>query len=128
MTLLADDTVKARKRHRCFLCYCSIWPGETYRRTSQAWEGSINRLEEHPECARVGGHYYRAFGGWDEGYTGEDVYEWLRDAYFNLITERWEVGDMTRDEHKVFSRFRQSQARYEIRHAMKNDRWLKEAS
>lgn len=129
--LLSDDIVVARKRHRCFLCRCSIWPGQKYRRTSQVWEGSIERLCEHEECSRVGGHYYRAFGGWDEGYQGEDVYEWLRECHSPRMHstrrrdyEVWHVGDMTRDERKVFSRMRQSQARYEIRHAMEKDRWI----
>jgi hypothetical protein len=61
----------------------------------------------------------------DEGYEGEGTYEAMIGEYRDYRRRVYLTGDMSRDERRVLSRFRQLQARYEIRIAMEEDRWLK---
>lgn len=58
-TYFGSATVKARKRHRCYLCGQPIEPGETYVRHSAADYGKAHSWSQHPECDA-------ATIGWDE--------------------------------------------------------------
>lgn len=121
-TCLANDKVKARVRHRCFICACSIWPGQMYRRTAFVYDKKAYTIKEHVECARVAAKWCDSFD-YPDGYQGEDVQEsfyyegtWKREH--RTPTKDYlvcELGDMTRDEQIVFLRMRRSQIRYEIR-------------
>lgn len=102
MTVLRDKLVKARKRHKCFVCGLSIWPGETYRHSGNVYDGSAYTIKEHPECARTGARYHDSFC--EDGYTGESTEEGLRGAYFDLLRRTYLVGDMTDDERITFMR------------------------
>jgi hypothetical protein len=117
---LADSKPRARKRHRCFICSGSIWPGTIYRKSSFSGEGTCYTIKEHVECARVAAKWCDA---WDypDGYQGEDVLEAMEQGLHDFILSRdsdhniYAIGDLDRDERIVWSRFRQAQARYEIR-------------
>lgn len=127
---LADMRPKARKRHRCFICNCSIWPRTVYRKSSFVSDGKAYTIKEHMECARVAAKWCDSFD-YPDGYQGEDVYESMREGLAGRMhsTDRedytvYELWALTREELIVWRRFRQSQARWEIRHAMKKDRHL----
>ena len=129
-THLLDERPKARKRHRCFICACTIWPGTVYRKSSFVFDGSAYTIKEHVECARVAAKYCDSFD-YPDGYQGEDVYESMAGALYTRMHSDhrkdhlvYELGDLSRDERIVWSRFRQSQARFEIRQSMKKDRWI----
>jgi hypothetical protein len=52
-THLRDETPKARKSHRCFLCREPIGRGETYVRRSGISDGEMLTMAMHPECEAV---------------------------------------------------------------------------
>lgn len=128
---LADSRPRARKRHRCFICCCSIWKGTVYRKSSFTGEGTCYTIKEHVECSRVAAKWCDSFD-YPDGYQGEDVYEAMCEGLYRHMHSTptqdysvYELEALTREERIVWWRFRQSQARWAIRIAMKRDRWVK---
>lgn len=103
---LAQKTVRARKRHRCFVCGLSIWPGQTYVRSACVNDGSASSFAEHHECRRVAMKMLRE-DPWIDGYIGEDVGTYLH-----------ECGADTHDELRVQARKNVAWALHQCR------RWL----
>ena len=50
MTIIADETRKARKAHLCIWCGQQIKAGEAYRRQRLVFQGDIQSNSWHPEC------------------------------------------------------------------------------
>lgn len=67
MTLLAHDTIKAKKPHTCAYCYEQIAVGELYQRESYAQDGSAYTLNLHLWCVVACSDDMRAAGEhcWD---------------------------------------------------------------
>lgn len=54
-------SVKARKRHNCFLCPCSIEPGTLYLRWACEDDGRVYTIRVHPDCASYANDNIEAF-------------------------------------------------------------------
>lgn len=94
MTDFVDSWPKARKRHRCGLCWRCIEPGESYWRQAGLDRGAAwtNRTCEH--CERV----VWAYGRSDDEFEWEPecVAEWLEDEYPAVAASRdagWRFPD-----------------------------------
>lgn len=78
--LLAEDTVTARKAHRCDDCSITIEPGETYTRQKCLSDGQIDTWKRCTPCAgiaRVVFDYWEKFD--DDGIGPDDFEEWARE-------------------------------------------------
>lgn len=83
---LATTHPRARKTHWCSLCTGKILIGQTYYRTSSAYDGTVGNWKSCEECAadRIESRVLNWITGpYDypgEGISTEDVAEWAKNA------------------------------------------------
>lgn len=80
-TLLAEKTVKARKRHLCQTCNATaIQPGETYSRQAYVYDGRVYDWVQCVACRALGDLVFRWMEDWyDEGISRDEYVEWARE-------------------------------------------------
>lgn len=90
-----QDTVKARKPHKCNECGREIAKGETYRRTAGLYDGSwtINKVCAH--CTVAAEWLLTNCGGYMDSVVHEDIVQHV-DEYRRMDLARLAVG-MKRD-------------------------------
>ena len=79
MIRIADERRKARKPHRCSLCYRMIDPGETYSHGRFADAGDIWTFRQCAHCEAflaIVRHAYNFDEYWEEGWSTDDVIAW----------------------------------------------------
>ena len=57
VTVLDEGSRRSRKHHRCFHCYRSIAPGETYGFQSNVYDDSAYTLRWHLDCEELAAEY-----------------------------------------------------------------------
>lgn len=114
MTIISDETVKARKRHICNLCGQPIHPGEEYRKCVNK-DGDIFTWREHMRCgkmverfSKLGYMDYHEYGAedFDEAVKiyAEDVFGISKDSkdmfdYRGLVERVWK--DMEKSDKRM---------------------------
>ena len=73
--VISEETITARKRHRCDWCRLRIHAGETYVRTACTDDGRLYTWKGHPECdAEVARSWEPCDDDYPQGYldSGDD--------------------------------------------------------
>lgn len=94
--LTPKHRIKARKAHRCDWCGKPIAIGEEHAATSLVCDGRAYTWRECDRCAPYVGpmmDYWDHDG--DEGYSGDDMREYMHDVYPGLWDE-WQEADRER--------------------------------
>ncbi|GAA6488445.1 hypothetical protein [Gordonibacter urolithinfaciens] len=94
--LTQSHRVKARKEHRCDWCGKKIAVGETYTSSAHVMDGRAYTWHECDRCAPYVGPMmaywdHRA----DEGYTGEDMSEYMHEEHPD-VWDAWKEADHER--------------------------------
>ena len=76
--LITDETRKARKSHKCNLCYREIQPGEQYHYQFLKYDGETYDWRECLECKELAGYLWSYIDP-DEGMTEESFSEGLQE-------------------------------------------------
>ena len=99
-TLLREKDVTARKPHVCRTCpNVAIEPGEVYRRSTYAHDGTVYDWVQCSACAEASGWVYAWAGCPDEGVGESEYLEWSRD-----VGESADVGgDLTAEEQAALA-------------------------
>lgn len=90
---------KARKPHRCDVCFRTIGPGEKYDRRAGCWDGTFGVWKECPHCVALIQVY--DIEGWDDYAPGnDDVSQWEPETIPGLRAmvhwrKRWRRADGT---------------------------------
>lgn len=91
--LVSAHRVKARKEHRCNWCGKRIEVGEDHTATSLVYDGSAYTFRE---CDRCAPYVEPMMDYWDnrydEGYNGDDMYEYMRDEHPD-VWDAWMEAD-----------------------------------
>ncbi len=82
-TVLADETLTARKPHICDHCGKLIEAGQEYQRLRGIWDGTPGVFKSHPDCRRAAAKMHKMKDLlYDEGVllmsdVEQDDHEWL---------------------------------------------------
>lgn len=98
-TLLADETPRARKAHRCDECGRTIRPGETYRKivgVSPEYDG-LDKIKQCAHCQAAATWLQEVCGGYLYGQIREDLEQhWSESPDYRSPTLRALIDGMRR--------------------------------
>lgn len=94
-TLKGPKKVKAKKAHVCSFCGCTITVAEIYFLSTHVFAGELYDWKSHKKCSDMVSMLNMEG---DEGVTGEDFYEYIRDAFEKI----WDEIDPEMAESKDF--------------------------
>ena len=86
-TLLIEKT-RAKKQHKCDFCGLIIEIGEVYERQKNVSEGTLYTWKSHLSCNKIAAKL-EMFDNCDEGVTGEDFKEYIREEYQNIMQSKF---------------------------------------
>lgn len=70
-----EETPRARKEHKCDLCYGTIPKGERYVHVVQSTDGNVFDSKYHTGCYDLVNRYVRNEGGYVDDFKEYDVIE-----------------------------------------------------
>ena len=79
-TIQHQKLVKSNKYHLCSYCNMSIYKGTQYLRSFHKHEGQVYQWKSHTHCSDIA-NKLKMFDDCDEGVTGEDFDEYIRNEY-----------------------------------------------
>ena len=86
MNQISKSKPTARKDHKCDWCELPILKDEKYERSTNEYEGNIYTWKNHITCALIADKL-NMFDHCDEGLTGEDFQECIKDEYSQIMSD-----------------------------------------
>ena len=83
-TISYPKQTKARKEHRCNFCACRIPKGDTYVKSTHAYEGSIYDWKTHTHCSEIASRL-KMYDHCDEGLTQDDFMETIHSEHDDIL-------------------------------------------
>jgi len=96
MQTLSIEKPKAKKQHKCDFCGLIIEVGEVYELQKNASEGTLYSWKSHLSCNEIASKL-DMFDNCDEGVTGEDFKEYIREEYQNIMISKFNEIYESRD-------------------------------
>lgn len=94
MQTISQSKQKAKKQHKCDWCELPITIGTEYERQFCEHDGDTYTWKNHISCAKIA-RELKMFDWCDEGVTGEDFQEFIKDEYCNIMCKKYS------DEYKA---------------------------
>ena len=91
-TLLIKNPT-ARKEHKCDWCGQRIKIGEKYENSFLKTNGDVYSWKCHINCRKIAEHLDMFDGDYDEGLTGDQFQEYIKEEYANLNQRAMESND-----------------------------------
>lgn len=88
MIQLSSHIRKARKQHTCDYCGLPIAKGEKYHSSTHVYDNMIYSWKSHFHCETIASKL-NMFDWCDEGVTGEDFQEFIKDEYCNIMSDKY---------------------------------------
>lgn len=89
MEQISRSKQKARKQHKCDWCELPIEIGTEYERSLNKHDGELYTWKNHISCAKIANKLKMFDSVWDEGLTGDNFQECIKDEYSQIMSDHY---------------------------------------